>query len=462
MGECSFGGAALKDARRTRSLERLGASLAQVPGGTMTSVMSRAADVKSAYRLLDCEAVTHTAVTQSHCVKVREWCREPGTFLMIEDTTTLSFPGLEDCFGLGPVGEDHTRGFFAHTTMAVRWSCSADDAYQDEARVVGFLHQHVWARDPKVSHRKETRAQRYQRAGLESDRWAKTFEESGGPGDSGAQWIFVGDRESDIYEVFGRCRRAKVNFVARAMQDRALSDQALHVHEAMAGGKLMGTRTIELAAGPGRQARSATLEARACVLNLRGVYRAGGSLEDMTVHGVEVREIGAPAGQEPVYWMLLTDLPIDSEHDVWKIVAIYRRRWLIEEYHKALKTGVGMEKSQLTEVRKLMALAGILSVVCMWLLDLKLEARAKVDVPLRPDQADAATMEILESKTGRPKTGWSSRTLLVAIAKLGGYLARKHDGPPGWQTIWRGWQRLMLLSEGYHLARSMTKGKRCG
>lgn len=425
----------------------------------MTSVMTQAADIKGAYRLLDCPQVTHAAVCQGHFAQVRDGCREPGIYLMIEDTTTLSFPGLEDCVGLGPVGEDKTRGFFAHSTMAVRWSCSDADAYDDQARVVGLAYQQVWARDPKASRRKETRAQRYKRANLESERWARGYEQFGGPGDSGAQWIQVSDRESDIYEVFARCRRAGVNFVVRAMNDRALADQSPHVREALAQGKLMGRRTIELAAGPGRPARRATLEIRAAVLNLRGPYRRGGSLEDMTVHGVQVKEINAPDGQEPVHWILLSDLPIDREQEVWKIVAIYRRRWLIEEYHKALKTGVGIEKSQLSEVRKLMALTGILSVVCMWLLDMKLAARAETQLPLNPQQADDVTLEILENKTGKPKAGWTANTFLVAIAKLGGYLARKHDGPPGWQTLWRGWQRLLLLSEGYHLA---IADRRCG
>ena len=116
----------------------------------MTSVMNRTAEIKAAYRLLDCESVTHAAVCQSHCAKVREECREAGTYLMIEDTTTLSFPSLKECFGLGPVGEDYTHGFFAHSTVAVRWSCSDTDAYEDEARGLGLGQQQVWARDPKA------------------------------------------------------------------------------------------------------------------------------------------------------------------------------------------------------------------------------------------------------------------------------------------------------------------------
>jgi Transposase DDE domain/Transposase DNA-binding/Transposase Tn5 dimerisation domain len=459
MGTGSFGGAALKDARRTRRLERLGVDLAALPGGTMTSVMHRAADIKAAYRLLDCPHVTHAAVTQGHFAYVRAACLESGTYLLIEDTTTISFPDREGCVGLGPVGEDHTRGFLLHNTLAVQWSCAADDPYNDAARVLGLAWQQPWARDPDQSRRDETRAQRHHRAARESDRWAKGFEVFGGPGDGGARWIYVADRESDMYEALTRCRKAGVKFVIRAMQDRALIDQDVRLHEALARGKLLGRRTIELPAAPGRPARRATLEVRAATMTLRGPYRAGGKLEDLTIHGVEVKEIGAPQDQDPVHWMLLTDLPMATAYEVWKVVAIYRRRWLIEELHKALKTGVGVERSQLTDVRKLMALTGILSIVCVMLLDMKLLARAEGDVPLAARQVDTVKLEILEKKTGKPAAGWTARSFLIAIAQLGGFLARKGDGPPGWLTIWRGWQRLLLLAEGFDLARLP---ERCG
>jgi hypothetical protein len=393
---------------------------------------------------------------------------------MIEDTTTVSFPGLEQCRGLGPIGEDHTRGFLLHSTLAVRWSCAADDAYHDQAQVIGLAWQQPWARDPAASRRAETRHQRHKRAaagGLESDRWAKGFGIFGGPGqDSGVTWIYVADRESDLYEAFARCRSASVNFVIRATQDRALADQdrALadqeeHLRAALAAGKVMGRREIDVPAGPGRPARRALLEVRAASVTLRGPYRKGGRVADMSLSGLEVKEINPPKGQTPLTWLLLTDLPVENAHDLWKCVAIYRRRWLIEEYHKALKTGVGLEKSQLSDVRKLMALAGILSVVCMMLLDLKLRGRAEVSTPLEPGELDAVMLAVLELKMRQNKPGsvrdqaelagpWTAQRLINSLARLGGHLARKGDGPPGWMTLWRGWQRLQTLTDGYRLA----------
>lgn len=184
----------------------------------------------------------------------------------------------------------------------------------------------------------------------------------------------------------------------------------------------------------------------------RAPRRPGTPLVDQEINVVEVREIEAPVDADPVHWILLTDLPTDTLPELWKVVAIYRRRWLIEEFHKALKSGVGLEKSQLGEARKLMALARILSIVACFLVGLKLHARSDDALPLDETQVDHATRVILEKKVGRPKEGWTYQTILVAIARLGGYIGRRSDGPPGWQTIWRGWQRLLLLVEGFRLA----------
>jgi hypothetical protein len=111
------------------------------------------------------------------------------------------------------------------------------------------------------------------------------------------------------------------------------------------------------------------------------------------------------------------------------VVGHYTARWWIEEYHKALKSGAGVENSQLERAGRLEALIAVLAVVAVRLLSAKMLA-------------------LLEKKLGTPKGGWTNQNVMVAIARLGGFLARKHDGSPGWQTIWRGWQRLMWMCEG--------------
>ena len=210
----------------------------------------------------------------------------------------------------------------------------------------------------------------------------------------------------------GRIFTEFLTFVVRSAHDRALAkmDQQ-YLHDALAAAVPLGRRSIDLPAGKGRAARCATLEIRAMRVQLRAPRRPGTPLVDQEINVVEVREIEAPADADPVHWILLTDLPTDTLPELWKVVAIYRRRWLIEEFHKALKSGVGLEKSQLAEARKLMALAGILSIVACFLVGLKLHARSDGALPLDETQVDHATRVILEKKVGRPKEGWTYQAI---------------------------------------------------
>jgi hypothetical protein len=164
---------------------------------------------------------------------------------------------------------------------------------------------------------------------------------------------------------------------------------------------------------------------------------------------VEVKEVPVPAGvTEPLHWKLLTSLPSATLAQALRVVGRYTARWWIEEYHKALKSGAGVEASQLARADRLEALIAVLAVVAVRLLSAKLLARS------RPETFEAAVsfgpqmLALLEQKLGPPKGGWTNRNVIIATAQLGGFLARKQDGLPGWQTIWRGWQRLLWICEG--------------
>ena len=135
---------------------------------------------------------------------------------------------------------------------------------------------------------------------------------------------------------------------------------------------------------------------------------------------------------------------------------LYACRWIIEEYHKALKTGAGIERTQLQERCRVEALLAILSLVAVRLLNLKLAAAESPDLPLSAQDVEPEDLCILEARFGRPPGGWTKRNLWICIARLGGFLARRSDGLPGWQTLWRGWNRLRAMSEGAQLMR------RCG
>jgi hypothetical protein len=170
---------------------------------------------------------------------------------------------------------------------------------------------------------------------------------------------------------------------------------------------------------------------------------------------VEVREVHPPAGvKEPLHWLLLTSLPCATWAQVQRVVGCYTARWWIEEYHKALKSGTGVEASQLERPERLEPLIAVLAVVAVRLLSAKLLARS------RPQSGEAAVsfgpdlLALLEKKLEAPKDGWTNRNVIRAMARVGGFIGRKSDGEPGWQTIWRGWQRLIWMAQGANLIES--------
>jgi hypothetical protein len=261
----------------------------------------------------------------------------------------------------------------------------------------------------------------------------------------------VADRESDIYEVFGRCRERQFDFLIRANQARALAEDDRSVFQAVAAGQSMGCLQIALRSRPGVAARTATLEVRTITVKLRGPYRPGGATPPVEVNVVEAHEVNPPKGVQAIRWVLLTSLPIHNLKAALQAVSLYACRWLIEEYHKALKSGAQIEQRQLEKRRRIEVLLGILAVVALRLLDTKLLVSSSPERPVLPGEIGPEALLLLEAKFGKPKHSWTHPHLLVCLARLGGFLARKHDGDPGWQTIWRGWRRLIIMAEAVDL-----------
>ncbi len=160
---------------------------------------------------------------------------------------------------------------------------------------------------------------------------------------------------------------------------------------------------------------------------------------------------------EPVEWILLTSLPVKSFEDAWQVLEYYEKRWLIEEWHKALKTGCRLECRQLKSKEGLERITGLLSVVAVRLLQLKSAARTNPERPAR-HVVPMNWIKMLVVARKRPKNTnpmtMTTGEFYREVAKLGGFLGRKCDGEPGWITIWRGWQKLYLLVRGAELAQS--------
>jgi hypothetical protein len=260
----------------------------------------------------------------------------------------------------------------------------------------------------------------------------------------------VADRESDFYEPMQLCQQHGADFIIRSYQSRRLADDAGSLQEALDRAPVLGQSTVEVRARGGQPARTAIVELRRVDIKLDGPWRPGGWQPPLAqINLVEVREVSAPAGvKEPLHWKLLTSLPCHTLTQVLRVAGRYAARWWIEEYHKALKSGAGVEESQLERAERLESLIAVLAVVAVRLLNIKMLARAKPETFEAAASFGPEMLALLEQKLGPPKDGWTNRNVIIATARLGGFLARKHDGLPGWQTIWRGWQRLMWMCEG--------------
>lgn len=180
--------------------------------------------------------------------------------------------------------------------------------------------------------------------------------------------------------------------------------------------------------------------------------------EPLAAWVIHVRELEPPAGQEALEWILLTNRPTTTRGEAWERVDWYQCRPMIEEFHKAQKTGCGMELPQFTTRKALEVTIAMLSVVAVQLLRLRDLARQNMERPAS-EVVDEPYIEALSLwRWKEARMGLSAKEFLFALARLGGHLGRPSDRLPGWLVLWRGWMELQRLVEGMLLGRI----KRCG
>ena len=171
---------------------------------------------------------------------------------------------------------------------------------------------------------------------------------------------------------------------------------------------------------------------------------------------VEAREVSAPRGIEPLHWVLLTSEAVENFDDAWNIIGWYEKRPLVEEYHKCLKTGCRVEARQYETSARLERVTGLLSVVAVRLLQLKSVARETPDRPAE-EVVPKPWIRMLECVRRERRPLLTVGEFFRSLAKLGGFLGRRHDGAPGWITLWRGFKKLNLCLRGAQAIR-----QKCG
>lgn len=436
-----WGAAKLGDKRRTTRAVALGAQLAANPAAQLPKQTGSWKELKAAYRLLNESDVTHNKLGLPHREATRRQARLcDGVVLFIQDGTQLDFSHHPKVVGLGRLNKLKSQGMLLHTCLAV---APAQDS------VLGVAAQRLWQRPPKAA-RKERKNACSWRAN-EYDVWAEMVQEIGpAPARaSGVTWISVGDRASDLYGYFRQARDVGWEVVARASKDRIIDTlEGERAYLLQWARKLPSqiTTTVALRGRDGLPARTASLQVAWAQCDLPapqwGKERGGPRLR---VSVVRVWESDPPPGVAGLEWVLVTSLVVIDAADALRVIAYYEKRWLIEEYHKCLKTGCAMEARQLETSAGLQALLGFLAILAVRLLCLRTVSRQQPDTPAR----HLVAPELIETVQGYlhlPPGEMTAREFWRAVARLGGFLGRKSDGDPGWQTLWRGWLKLQDLA----------------
>jgi len=442
-----FGDAHLSDPRRTKRLCQIASNLLDAPERSLPQQNPQWSDLKAAYRFFDCPAVTLNAVCDPHWQQTRQ--TKPGRYLLISDTTDIAQKNRPSTKGMGILGNGLGRGLQLHSCLVY------DSSDQQIVGTAGAIVQYR-KRVPK----NETSAQSKKRT-RESDLWGDLVRQVGSPPE-GSQWIHVFDRGGDYFEAMCHIQLSGCDFVIRASKlSRNIigaDGEKATLLQAIEGATHLGDYELCLRSRVGVKARTAQLKVSCVRIEMplprhHTPWAKQCGIGSIAMNVVIVQEVGKAKGAKPIRWVLLTSLKVKSLADAWQVITDYENRWLIEEYHKVIKTGCSVESHALRTSDRLEPMIGMISVIGIRLFQLKLLGRN--------DRTGRAQNHVPSTwlrglKLLRPRLALSNLTVYQffrELAKLGGFLGRTHDGEPGWQTIWRGHQKLKALLDAEQVLR---------
>ena len=443
FGEEHFAAAELGDRRRTRRLIGLADRMVKHPGGTLPDKINDPACLKALYRLMNSPRVTHAAILESSRQRtLQKMAAATGTVLVIHDGTELDYTGLKSLTTLGQIGNGKNRGYLAHNVLAV--SAETRD-------VIGLAFQKL-ARRPTIT-KQETREQKRRRADRETRLWKEASTAIPAPL-PGQRQIEVADRGADVLEFLDYVESQGKSYLVRSKHNRRIeleNGEKTKLHDYARRLPAGGVRTLEVPATPQRPARQAKLEVSWAQVTLRVPVQPRGEIRGvpLTTWVVYVREVDPPKGVERLEWILLTNVAVESLDGAWERIDWYKCRWIIEEYHKALKTGCGIETLPFATEARLQPAVALLSVVALFLLNLR-NASRRPDARVRPatDLIAVEHVRVLSVwRHHKVNDDWTVHDFYYALARLGGHQNRKHDHPPGWLVLWRGWTKLQPMVE---------------
>ena len=436
-----FGFAGFGDKRRTKRAVRMAADLIDSVGRSISTTCGRSG-AQAVSRFFSCDSVTEETTLSCHRMRSIERCKDvSGRILAIQDTTSLDFSSHKSLEGLGPTSTGKSAsGIMMHSVLLT-----------DEQKVpLGVLGLRLWCRDiDKHGQRGERRARCT--VEKESNKWLRGMKQANENLCSvGKEVVVVGDRESDLYDLFAAERSKNVHLLVRVCQNRCVEtdEEKTRLFDAIKKADVRGSYDFQVES----QNRIAHMEVKSCRVWLRppkGRKLINGNMPCVWV--VEVAEVDYAEGVEPLHWILLTTLDAGNLELARYVVTCYSGRWSIEEFHRTLKSGCQVERLQFETLDRLRPAIAMLCGMAQQVMFLTKYARSHGDEPASrvstEEERDTAEKWVLTFRYATYSIV-TVREYVRAIGFIGGFHGRKCDGEPGVKSIWQGIRDLNRLVAG--------------
>ncbi len=449
-----FAQVSLGDLRLERRAQSLASTLSRHPSASFPCALGNEATLEAFYRFVGNDSVSPDALLSPH--QSRSFSRAAargGPVVVLHDTSEFKYEGEAAREGMGRHGDTHS--FFGHYALAVG---------EGEAPVV----HGVVGSEAYVIHSRRwflaTAEQQLLELYRGSERWASLAQRVRRDAPEEVDLIHVMDREGDDYAVWVDLLEQGDDFVIRSLHNRREEGGEERLDALLGHEDFVVSRSVPLSrrgrrapprsqkSNPPRDRRIARLSLRAREVEVSPPHRLAAIGESSAVVSVvEVVELKPPDGEKPVHWRIVSTLPCDTAEQVVRIVDLYRKRWLIEEFFKALKTGCAAEKRQARSLWTMLNVIALLVPIAWRLLVLRNLAHHAPSSPLS-QALDAVELEVLRHLDDRGKLGDNPelRDGLLAIAAIGGH--KKSNGEPGWLVLGRGLERLLDTAVGWRAA----------
>lgn len=447
-----------------RLIKRFKTIIKQLMANAQKNISSAFQDwssIKGCYRFLGNEKTETNLILNEHIDRTVERINShKGTILILHDTTYFDYRNRLktsdlDRVAKGKRGENGSSGLILHNSLAIT----------DTGNPLGLLRQKFVKREkinPKPRKKKRGLVHKLPVEKKESYRWIESIKKIQELNFTQNNIIHITDREGDFYELYKECMQHNAQFIIRASHNRSINkkkrreppkDKMFDYFESL---PVKGKVNTEIQVNKDKKHRKAELFISFGQYTLpappdRTINKNGNQLPHLPLSGVLIQERNPPVNEEALKWLLVTNLPIKTLSEAIEKMKWYIQRWNVELFHKILKSGCAVESAQLRTRNRLIKYITIKSIIAwrIFWLSRSFKNNEELDCNMILTKLEQTILFKRFNNGKEPKKVISSSKAYIWIAKLGGYIGRKSDPPPGMISIWRGWSRLMELVEDY-------------